>query len=357
MLRNQAPSGAFVASPDFTQYHYCWLRDSSFIAHALDRAGESTAARRFHEWCTRAVESVLPMMELAIERHRDGKTVDPTAMPPARFDLEGRRVTDDWPNFQVDGYGSWLWSLGEHLTSSQEGLPPSWRPIVEHTAGYLWEYAFEPCFDVWEMHGDEIHTSTVAAVYAGLSAAARMLGDPSVEGRARSVREALLERARSVGWFEKSSAQHTVDASTLWVMAPFAAVDSAEPAFVATLERVEAELSDGGGVRRFPADTYFGGGMWPVLSCSLGLCHLRRGDREAAERYLSWTRERIEGGRLGEQFGGDRRDPTHYAEWLERWGTPAADLTWSHAMFVLLSVELDGSAGDGRERRPTDLSN
>jgi GH15 family glucan-1,4-alpha-glucosidase len=37
ILRNQHPSGAIVASPDFSQYQYCWLRDGSFIAHALDR--------------------------------------------------------------------------------------------------------------------------------------------------------------------------------------------------------------------------------------------------------------------------------------------------------------------------------
>jgi hypothetical protein len=45
-------------------------------------------------------------------------------------------------------------------------------------------------------------------------------------------------------------------------------------------------------------------------------------------------------GFLGEQFGGDRRDPKHYQEWVDRWGPPARDLTWSHAMFVVLSIAL-----------------
>ena len=39
MLANQQANGAFIASPDFHQYHYCWLRDASFVAYALDRVG------------------------------------------------------------------------------------------------------------------------------------------------------------------------------------------------------------------------------------------------------------------------------------------------------------------------------
>jgi len=45
-------------------------------------------------------------------------------------------------------------------------------------------------------------------------------------------------------------------------------------------------------------------------------------------------------GRLGEQFGGDQRDPAKYGEWVRRWGLPARDLIWSHAMFVVLCDEI-----------------
>ncbi len=41
----QAPSGAFVASPTFSQYGFAWLRDGSFIAEALDLVGELTMSR------------------------------------------------------------------------------------------------------------------------------------------------------------------------------------------------------------------------------------------------------------------------------------------------------------------------
>ena len=45
MLASQRPNGALIASPDFAQYQYCWLRDGSFIAYALDRGGASTTRR------------------------------------------------------------------------------------------------------------------------------------------------------------------------------------------------------------------------------------------------------------------------------------------------------------------------
>ena len=48
ILEHQEPNGALVASRDFANYNYCWLRDGSFIAFALDRAGEHDAAARFH---------------------------------------------------------------------------------------------------------------------------------------------------------------------------------------------------------------------------------------------------------------------------------------------------------------------
>jgi hypothetical protein len=34
-----------------------------------------------------------------------------------------------------------------------------------------------------------------------------------------------------------------------------------------------------------------------------------------------------------------------YREWVDRWGHPARDLLWSHAMYAVLSLEL-GAAVD-----------
>jgi GH15 family glucan-1,4-alpha-glucosidase len=342
MLDHQHTSGAFVASPDFAEYRYCWLRDGSFVAHALDRAGELAAAGRFHDWCARAINRIAPVISEAVQQRSAGKAVDPSGMPPARFSLEGLVVDDDWPNFQVDGYGTWLWSLHEHLRMcAAQALPDELAPAVALTARYLSQLGTSPCFDVWEEDGGSVHTATLGCVYAGLSSAAEMLGDPSLADRAAELRTALVERARAEGRFVKSDQSRQVDAALLWLCKPFGVVAPDEPAFVATARQIATELDLDGGVRRYAADTYYGGGAWPVLTASLGWYHAAVGELGAARLRQDWIAQHIDDkGRLAEQFGGEQRDPVNYGEWVKRWGPPAADLLWSHAMYVVLATEI-----------------
>jgi hypothetical protein len=150
ILQNQADNGAIVASPDFEQYDFCWLRDGSFASFALDLVGEYQASARYHAWTNQAIIAITEQIDGAIEDRRAGRDPDLSNMPPARFTMEGKVVVDGWPNFQIDGYGTWLWSLGKHLELSNENeLPDSFRQTVRTVARYLSEYAFVPCFDVW----------------------------------------------------------------------------------------------------------------------------------------------------------------------------------------------------------------
>ena len=353
LLDHQSENGAFVASPDFAQYDFCWLRDASFIAYALDLAGEHDAASRYHGWVDRTIGSqgIGPAIEAAIEKHCAGEPLVPGDMPPARFSLTGERVADDWPNFQIDGYGTWLWSLNEHLRLSEaESLTPALQTTVERTARYLSTFAFAPCFDVWEENGGEIHSSTLASVIGGLTAASALLADPRFDDRAAEVRSYLEHHTPKAGQIVKSNARSEVDASALWLGAPFNVFAADDPRLLATVAEIEDKLvDDNGGVRRYAADTYFGGGSWPVLTCSLGWHYSRAGRLDDADHCLDWTRAHIDGeGRLGEQFGGEGRDREHYDEWVQRWGHPARDLLWSHAMHVVLSTHIAATRSGAR---------
>lgn len=343
ITRRQHPLGSFPASPDFSQYGYCWLRDGSFIARALDHAGEYESASRFHAWCAAAISGASGILERALDAHSAGKPLDPSAMPPARFALDGRVVADEWPNYQVDGYGTWLWGLGLHLSAHHRPLPDSWRPVVELTARYVAAFALEPCFDVWEESGggSAVHTSTLACVWAGLDAAARLLDAPAYAAHAGEVAAQVKASVTAGGWYPKSTARTDVDSSTLWLSAPLALLEANDATLSATVAEIERTLLLDGGVRRFADDNYFGGGAWPVLTCSLGLHHARVGRLKEAHRYLGWTLERFtDNGELGEQFFGERRDPERYRQWAAQWGPPAAELLWSHAMLILLALEL-----------------
>src|ERR1700688_5049474 len=221
ILRNQSASGAIVASPDFAQYHFCWLRDGSFSAFALDRAGEHEASARYHGWVNDAIGGTSGIIDDVIEKMLRGEPLDPSIMPPARFALDGTSVIDDWPNFQIDGYGTWLWSLGQHLTeSNQATLPKELRSSAARAARYLATFALTPCYDVWEESGSAVHTSTLACVYGGLTSAATLLDDPSLLETALIVKNRLREAVRN-GVYVKSSENTDVDASELWLLTPF----------------------------------------------------------------------------------------------------------------------------------------
>jgi isomaltose glucohydrolase len=341
MLANQQPSGAYVASPDFDQYHYCWLRDGSFIAHALDRLGEFDSADRFHSWCASSIDRIAPVMEAATATAMRSECIDPAKMPPARFSLDGRVVEDEWPNFQIDGYGTWLWSLELHLARAGRALPAEYEPAVRRTARYLAAIGTQPCFDVWEEHGDAVHTATLGSVFAGLTAASSLLALPALAERAEEIRAGILASAERRGRFTKSNVDPDVDGSLLWLSRPFGVIDAASPLFEATVAAIASTLDLEGGTRRYAADTYYGGGAWPVLTASLGWHYSAVGELDEANARLRWISDRFDSdNRLAEQFAGSRRDPPWYAEWVERWGPPAEDLLWSHAMFVVLSDEL-----------------
>jgi GH15 family glucan-1,4-alpha-glucosidase len=347
MLGYQHPSGSFTASPDFSQYGYCWLRDSAFVARALDSAGQHEAVARYHLWCIRAIEGVLPRMTAAIGRHRRGKAVDTENAPPARFSLTGEPVPDDWPNFQIDGYGTWLWALGHHFAGTGRSLPAQWASTVHQTAEYLSVFALEPCFDVWEENGDEVHTSTVGCVAAGIASALRLLrsadngtGLGLLEDAVAAAQQRMKEAGQG-GVFAKSNLRPEVDASVLWLSAPLGVVPADDNVMARTVAQIEDNLIFEGGVRRYAGDTFFGGGAWPVLTCSLGLHYARAGRREDARKCLDWSVSRTDSaGQLGEQYGGERRDPEHYRDWVRQWGPPARDLLWSHAMVVLLAADI-----------------
>jgi GH15 family glucan-1,4-alpha-glucosidase len=342
MLAHQAASGAFFASTDFAPYRYCWLRDGSFTAFALDRAGEQEAAEKFHRWAATAVAGIAPTVRAATERRLAGGTNDAASMPPARYTVEGTVERDGWPNFQVDGYGTWLWAVSEHVSHwGAKSLPDELGESLELATAYLEAVDLDPCYDCWEENGHAVHTSTLACVYGGLSAAAELLGSQAAQRKTDEVAEHIMSRMRSGPRFAKSSADSGVDASLLWLAVPFGAVSPADRVMAATAAEIQEGLELDGGIRRYAADTYYGGGAWPLLTAWLGWYRARAGDLPAAQRCASWVERRYDAaGHLPEQVGGEHRDPDAYRAWVGRWGRPAADLAWSHAMYFVLWDEL-----------------
>jgi GH15 family glucan-1,4-alpha-glucosidase len=354
---NQQANGAYPASPSFSAYRgYCWFRDGAFIADGVSAAGdrfpESEAkaaidsATAFFDWCAATVERHRTTVEAIVAAAATGSPLPADRMLPARFTLDGSLGTDDWWDFQLDGYGTWLWAAAAH--AERHGIDlERWRVSAELTVDYLVSSWDRPCYDWWEEHQEQVHVSTLGCVGAGLVAAIEsgLISGERATGAAATVtaiRELIENRGTHNGHLVKWLDSDAVDGSLSALIAPLAFIPASSPTGKATIAAVEAQLTVDGGVHRFLADVFYGGGQWPLLSCFLGLAKAASGDVGGARSLRDWaastaTPELL----LPEQVDGHLLAPDHHEEWIERWGTVATPLLWSHAMLLRLTVEVD----------------
>jgi GH15 family glucan-1,4-alpha-glucosidase len=351
ILELQAPSGAYPASPTFPVYRFSWFRDGAFIADAMSRAGRPESADRFFGWCAGVVTARRARIESLLEDAAAGRPVAAERFLPCRFTLDGRDDDGDWWNFQLDGYGAWLWALAAHARRTGGGLG-AYADAVELTVEYLHAFWNEPCYDWWEEHADHRHTSTLASIAGGLATIADADGvAPPVAATARATaaaaRRALLASAANDGGIlTKWQGSDAVDGSLLACATPFGVLPPDDPVMQRTLARVEERLVRGG-VYRYEADTYYGGGEWVLLAGILGWHYAELGRTEDAWAKLRWMAHQARGGELPEQTSTHLLAPEHEQEWIGRWGPSACPLLWSHAMYVTLAVELGVAVAEG----------
>ncbi len=338
ILDGQAASGAYIASPNFSQYGFAWLRDGSYCALAMDSAGERESAASFHQWVAQVITREEESIKGIVANLTTGVTPSAESMLPTRYTLDGAREPvhdENWPNFQLDGYGTWLFAVGEHLTEAP--AEPLAR-AVGLAADYLAAAWSLPCFDYWEEFGDRVHTSTLAAVAAGLRAAAAMLDREELSETADAVMATIAARCVVEGAFVKGPDDARVDASLISLATPFRLIAPSDPIMMATIARIRAELlSDTGGVRRYVGDTYYGGSPWMLLTAWLGW-HLRAaGDEEGYAAARRWVENHADAnGQMPEQIVDEPQDASFVEPWVRRWGTVADPLLWSHAKYLLM---------------------
>lgn len=341
----QDAGGAYPASPTFSAYRgYSWFRDGAFIADAMSAGGDPASAEAFFGWCARVISERRDDIHRIVAAAGAGAPLPDAEMLPTRFTLDGRDGSDEWWDFQLDGYGIWLWAAGEHV--ARHGADPAeWLDAIALTVDFLVSSWERPCFDWWEEHIESVHVSTLGSVLAGLRAAASLEAlDPAVRDAARDAADAvearILAEGVAGGHLVKWIGVDTVDASLAALIAPFGVIDARGPLGVATLEQLDHQLVVDGGMHRFLADTYFGGGQWPLLSCFLGLAWARAGRTDRALELLRWAASTAHDGGMPEQVDRHLLDPSYVDEWVERWGPSADPLLWSSAMFLRLAVEL-----------------
>lgn len=343
---HQQPSGAYPAAPTFSAYQgYAWLRDGSFTAEGTSRYGGTDSAERFHDWVDDVLTARRGVVDTIVAAGRDGVPTGELAMLPTRFTYDGRNGSDPWWDFQTDGYGTWLWSVVSHSERHGTDLA-SWRSGMEVAVDYLAATWHLPCYDWWEEHVEQRHTSTLGSIYGGLTAVVTTgVLDAARADRAaevcRRIRELVEAEAVVDGHLTKWLGTSEVDGSLAACVVPFGLVDADDDRAGATLAAVQRDLDTDGGVHRFRGDVFYGGGQWLLLSALLGWNLAARGDRNGALHHLRWIADQAgPAGDLPEQVAGHLLHPATRDEWVAKWGPVASPLLWSHGMYLILADEL-----------------
>lgn len=375
---NQAPTGAYVAAPEYDTYRYSWLRDGSFIAAAMDAHGRHESAAAFHHWVARTVERFAYKVELLEERADEalagtGDTLRPIGdefTMHTRFTIDGEEAGERWGDFQLDGYGFWLTGVSDHLSTTHQDPAPYTRAIdvVQRYLTSLWQL---PCFDSWEEYPARRHMTTWAAIAKGLQSSFDAVGGSTTTTATRIMGrlESLIEPANILRKFVPHAEPATtdglsahdplagpavaghervgrdlgddaIDGSALLVIGDMGPFPPDSAVGRATLDAVVETLVVDGGVHRYLGDEFYGGGLWVVLAGALA-AGLAATDAARSRDVLHWIESTANAkGHLPEQVETHLLEPQQRAAWVERWGPAARPLLWSHAMYLIASAKV-----------------
>lgn len=346
---NQSSTGGFIASPNFAVYNYSWFRDGAFIAYAMSLMGENESALAFHRWAAKNINDRESKILHLIASSKAGVEIDPEDHLHCRYSIDGCESDEEWTNFQLDGFGTWLWAANE-FRSTGNVLDPSIYRAASNLIPYLAEFWSSPSFDWWEESFGYQHVSTLGCIAAGLEAIDSW-EQISTELRATAthtadeIRKYVFAHGVVDGHLTKWIGTDAVDGSLAALIAPIGWIKD-ESIIDETLSAISESLGELG-THRHLQDVYFGGGPWPLLSAFLALGRVHKGDVAKAMTTLNWiaacANEALE---LPEQLPIDLLRPDTRQGWVDKWGIPAEPLLWSHAMFLILKKEVEAKIHD-----------
>ena len=138
ILDNQVASGTYTAGPNFRNYHYCWFRDGSFITYAMDLVGEHASAARFHDWVVMAINRRARVFQWVVDQPQTNEPLSSVDLLHIRYTLNREDATSsEWLNFQMAGFRTWMWALGEHFSLTSKSLLEAWERAAGLAANYL----------------------------------------------------------------------------------------------------------------------------------------------------------------------------------------------------------------------------
>ena len=360
VLRTQIDNrGAIIAANDSDivrfgkdTYSYMWGRDGAFVATALAKAGYTHVCMKFFEFCSRVLSD-----EGYLYQHYNPDGSLASNWHP--WIVDGKEVLP----IQEDSTALIIWALWIHYETSKdiEFIRPLYNKLIKKSAGFLVTHRDPetllpfPCYDLWEERFG-VHTFTVAAVIAGLRAAAnfaKLFRDDPLAGEydkaAEQMKEGLMKHLYHPGLkrYARSGYRNgtgyeldeVIDVSLLGLTI-LGILPPGDPRMVATAESIHRQLwlkTPLEGCARYQDDVYHRpvdsptdvpGNPWFISTLWLGEYFIERAEslRELREAipYLQWCEKNaLPSGVLAEQVHPVNGSPLS-----------VSPLTWSHSSFV-----------------------
>jgi GH15 family glucan-1,4-alpha-glucosidase len=329
-----------------------WGRDGAFVAAALAKAGYTHVCMKFFDFCARVLSE-----EGYLYQHYNPDGSLASNWHP--WLVDGNAVLP----IQEDSTALILWALWIHFESSKdiEFIRPLYDKLIKKSADFLVANRDPetklpiPCYDLWEERFG-VHSFTVAAVIAGLRAAAsfaRLFKDAPLAEKydkvAEQVKEGLIEHLYHTGLkryarsgYRKDKGyelDEVIDVSLLGLTI-LGALPPRDPRMVETMEAIHKKLwlkTPVEGCARYQNDVYhrpnnsppdIPGNPWFISTLWLGEYFIARAEglQELHEAlpYLEWCgRNALPSGVLAEQVHPVDSSPLS-----------VSPLTWSHSAFV-----------------------
>ncbi len=352
-----AANDSDVAQFNRDTYSYVWPRDGALVANALVRAGHVDTTRRFFLFC----RDIITREGYMLHKYNPDGSLGSS--------WHAWTTRDGWNQLPVqeDETALVIWSLWERYQRHHdvEFVAQLYLRLIKSAADWMCDYRDEKTklpkhsWDVWEERRGVL-AFTVAAVWAGLQAAAKFTDTFGEDDLSLKYRQAAAEVKQGaidhlydpqLGRFMRMIVFHedgaitkdqTLD-SSMWALFRFGMFSPDDPMIQRTMDAIEQRLTvktPVGGVARYENDYYHQvsqdianvpGNPWFICTLWIAQWHIARAktltDLHEAVPTLEWVAQHgLRSGVLAEQV-----DPYTDAP------LSVSPLTWSHAE-VLMTV-------------------
>ncbi|ACP39279.1 glycoside hydrolase 15-related [Sulfolobus islandicus M.14.25] len=306
------PSGGIIAAPTTSlpeiiggsrnwDYRYVWIRDASYSAEALIKAGLLVKARDIISFLTAMVDPSSKSFDHPLY------TIDGTA-PPAEeiLDwLEGHKKSFPvrvgnaaYMQIQMDVEGAYMNALYEYYNTSKDSkyVNEIWwaiEAIAEWTKkSWKWKST-----DLWEQRGVEEHfTHTKVMNWVALDRASKLAKELGYKNEAEEwisiaeeIRKDVLDNGYSekLGYFTRYYGSDSVD-SALLTLPLYDFIDAKDPRFLKTHEKIEKDLMISDGFLLRYKDDFMGSAKHPftLVSTWLTRVYIRLGEIGKAKKVI-----------------------------------------------------------------------